>query len=471
MHVAFVHPPDPAPTVPLAPGAPKDAPSPSWLLLSLLTFLHAHTGHQARLLDTRLYARFEDEFPAALARVPAPRILVVLASPARLGEVVAVVETARRAAPDAPIALCGSFPSSFPRQALALPQVDFALAGDPEPILRALLDFLHAPNRLRQTPGLIRRDTAAASAAWLPDLAALTVPGWEGPDWPAYAAAPGEGASARLRISRGHPGGAPGRACGGAGHPLRFWPLDRLAAALGRCAHKGIVELAVDDPPGLWTPDRLRAWCAALHRAHHTHPWSIRLFPRLLSTTELEQLAAAHCAAVEFLLPSCEPDLLARYECRMDPSRLARVTGDLHAAGIEPRLHFWVGGPEETGAEADRIRRWIDRAGHVPFTLEPFPLRFDSPLYAERAATAREAGLDAWLVWARDPWLLPRPVMAWGGAAGATAALRLMNRLYEHGDRSAARRLRRLRAWWNDHSLIGEIEERLAGLFRRASRP
>lgn len=471
MHVLLVHPPESVATDAQERVRPRPPPAPSWLLLSLLTFLRARTGHQGHLLDARLYARFEEDYSAALTRTGSPRVVVVQADDLHLGEVMAVVEATRRRAPDAPIILCGPHPSAYPQHALALPHVDFALAGDPEVPLRQLLEFLHVPNRLRLVPGLISRVTTAPAAAWLPDLSVLPVPAWDGPAWPAYESTIGTGVRAEMRISRGHSGSAADRASGEASQPLRFWPLDRLAANMEKCAHKGVVEIMVNDPPGLWTPDRLRAWCAALQRARHTHPWSFRSLPRQFSPAELDHLADAHCAAVEFILPSCDPALLERYECRIEPRRLPQLAGDLRRVGVETRLRFWLGGPEEGRGESARVRHWLDRAGATPVVLEPFPLHFDSPLYRQLPPSHPHPTVEGWLAWSRDPWMNTRPPATWGGHAAASALAREMEALQQHGVRSPAQRLRRYRAWWRNRSVVGEMEQRLIGLFRRPTRP
>lgn len=469
MQVILVHPPHTSTCE--AAGHADESLAPPWELVCLHAFLRARTGHVPHLVDARLFSDFEREFSQTLQHVPGPRLLVVHARALHLAEAMAVVETAHRHAPDLPVALCGPFASAAPDECIALPHVSYALAGDPEPILRGLLDALHAPNRLRQIPGLHLRGVGGTGPAWLTDLSSLPAPTWDSPNWIAYRSGVGGGVTAELCVSRGHTGAPADRAIGGAGQPLRLWPFDRIAPLVQKCAHKGATELHVADPPGLWTPDRLRAWCAALVRTRNTHPWSFRCLPRQFSAAEIADLVEAGCRRVEFILPSCDPDLLRRYECLHEKRRLAAALQSAAAGGLGVRMRIWVGGPEERAGEAVRITRMLGILGHPAFVPQPFPFAFDAPLARDREAPAGTPTLGTWLAWAREPWLHPRPVPAWGGEAGEQAAEAVCRKVV---DDVLGNPVRRWRRWWNQwrhRSLIDNIETRMIALFQRPGTP
>lgn len=469
MHVVLVQPPDSAEAD--ASGHVHERLAPPWDLLCLQAFLRARTGHHGHLVDARLFSHFEADFVAAVRRVPAPRILVVHARDVQIGEAMAVVETTHRHFPDTPIALCGPYASAHPASAVALPHVQFALAGDPEPILRSLLDFLHVPNRLRQTPGLAVRGGGGVAPAWLPDLAALPAPTWEGVAWTAYHTTVGGGLTGEMRLSRGHSGSAFDRAIGGADQPLRFWPMDRMAALLMRCAHKGVVEMEIADPPGVWTPDRIRAWCHALIRVHNTQPWSFQSPPRQFSAAEIETLIDAGCRRLALVLPSCDPDLLKRFECLHDRRRLKAAWQACRDAGLAVNLRLWVGGPEERRGERDRIARFVRALGFPGFVAQPFPFAFDAPLCREREPDGRTPTLEEWIAWSHEPWIKTRPVPAWGGADGADRTAATCAAVVQRVTRSPLHRLKRAVARWRGRSLIEDLEARMVALFHRPAPP
>lgn len=469
MQVLLVHPPDATTTGDAGPAADRIAPP--WDLVCLHAFLLARTGHVPHLIDTRLFSRFETDFDATLGRLAGPRLLVVHTRDLHLAEAMAVVETAHRRAPDLPIALCGPFPSAQPQQAITLPHVNYVLAGDPEPILRALLDSLHAPNRLRQIPGLYMRTGGGQGPAWLPDLAALPIPTWEGPHWIAYRTSVGGGVAAELRVSRGHSRTPADRATGGAEEPLRFWPFERLAPLVQKCAHKGASEVLITDPPGIWTPDRLRAWCHALIRARNTHPWSFHSLPRQFSAGELSDLREAGCRRLEFILPSCDPELLKRFECLHERRRLVAAVRGVAHEGMQVLVRVWTGGPEERTGERDRIVRMLEALHYPAFQPEPFPFAFDSPLARERGTAGGNLTLEAWMSWAREPWLQARPVPAWGGAEGAEAAAQTCRHVVQRIASSPRRRWQRWLSRWRSRSLIDDMETRMLALFQKPAPP
>mgnify|MGYP001283894504 CR=1 FL=1 len=469
MQVLLIHPPDTATSE--AAGYAQERIAPPWDLICLHSFLLARTGHVPHLIDARLFSDFEADFDAMLRRIPGPRLLVVYARDIHLGEAMAVVETAHRRAPDMPLALCGPFPSAQPQQAITLPHVNYALAGDPEPILRGLLDFLHVPNRLRQIPGLHMKGSEGTGPAWLPDLAALPVPTWDAPNWIAYRTSVGGSATAELRLSRGHTRTATDRALGGADQPLRFWPLDRVAGLVLKSAHKGAGEILIADPPGIWTPDRVRAWCQALARARNSHPWSFRCLPRQFSAEELSDLQQAACRRVEFILPSCDPEILQRFTCLHERRRLLAALQAVRHSGLQFMVRVWVGGPEERSGEVARIARLMSALRYPSFLPQPFPFAYDAPLFRERPPDPQTPSLETWLAWSREPWLQTRPVPAWGGSAGAEKAEVMCAEVVQRVLRSPSRRWRRWLAHLGSRNLIDQMEDRMLALFQKPAPP
>jgi hypothetical protein len=416
MNVLLIQPPDAPPDV-----EPRDSAYgrsarfvPSWDLLCLRAYLLNRTRFGCEFVDARLFTNLERDLAERIARTPDLAMAVVQTSSLGLGPAAAVTGLVRRAAPALKIAVCGQHPSQFPAHSHALHDADYAFCGDPEPILRNLMDCAGVEHRLQRVPGLRLSQQPPVEPYWLPDLKSLVLPDWSGVAWGAYAPDPSrQGALAEMRLSRGHTRTPQDRAQGNATEPLRQWPMERAANALQRCASAGIVELFLNDPPGFWTDARVGEWCAALDRAHNSQPWSFQTWPRPLSPDLIQSLQLGACRRIEFVFPSAQQETLSRYGYQTPAREFAGTVKALQNAGIEVQARIWVGGPEEQKGERDRVARLLSQLQFCPFSLHPFPLVFDSPLYREVDAPGKPA-LEAWIRWARDPWMAERPIALWG---------------------------------------------------------
>jgi hypothetical protein len=446
--------------------------SPAWDLLCLKAFLDGRTRHTAHIVDCRLMGDLPADLPARIAELGGGGVLAVRTTTPGLGEAMAVVEITKRAFPGMTVVLFGQHPTQFPAFAGRAPHVDFALCGDPEPILRNLLDNLDVESRLRKTPGLVCRGDERCAPYWLGDLRGLSLPEWAEVFWPAYQEpTPRRGSRAEARLSRGHTGREADRASGSADEPLRAWPEERMAACLQKCRAAGVVEVCFADPPGFWTDERLRAWCLALERERNTQPWSFRTLPRDWSGDLLDRLHDAACRRIEILLPSCDPDLLGRYGCAPDLRRAGESARRVHEAGIECQTRFWIGGPEEREGEADRAVRALKMTGFQAFSMQPFPFSVDTPLYAALAREARAPGVEAWIAWAQDPWMEERPVALWGGEPARASLDRVYRAVQRTLLRNPGRLVRRIVSRILTAAWLEDLEARALNVFLRPPSP
>lgn len=421
MNVLLIQPPEPPP--PVLSSEPSNGDThlfaPPWNLLCLRAYLIDHTRHLCELVDGRFFHDFETELIQTIERFPETGMVVVNTSSLSLGQTAAVLDIVKRHFPHIKTALCGQHPSQFPEHVAAIPRVDFALAGDPEPILRNLLDYLDVEQRLRRIPGLIIPHQRTDKPYWLPDLKSLPPPDWQGVFWQSYRVGTNGGTCrAILRLSRGHTHCPADRAFGDSHEPLRFWPLDRLVSAIQKCGHRGVNEVYMADPPGLWTPDNLRQWCGALAYARNLQPWSLNLLPCALHHEILEAMHMTFCRRVDFILPSCDPEVLRRFGCTLSLREIASTMAALEDAGMEVHTRFWIGGPEEPKGETERVTHAIRLFQFRSYSLHPFPFDLDSPMYHEYHESAATR-VDDWIQWARDPWIVERPIALWGGSNSA----------------------------------------------------
>ena len=445
MDVLLIQPPDAERPVP-----PRDSAYghsvrfvPNWDLLCARAYLHQRTRHLAHFIDTRFFGKLERGLAQTLADHPQARLAVIHATSTGIGQVAAVAGILKQLRPDLRTAICGPHPSRFPDLA-RVPHVDYALCGDPEPILRNLIDSFDAEQRLRRVPGLSTALQQAVEAYWLPDLKSLNLPDWDGVSWPGYRLPPPrQGALAELQLARGHSREVRDRTCGGAAEPLRVWPFDRVAAAMQKARHAGVVEVFLSDPPGFWTARRFADWVRALDAATNTVPWSLQLSPEPVPEDLLPALQLNCCRRIEFLFPTAEPALWPSFGLSLDLARLSAHIQQLQALGIEVEARFEIGGPEATPAEPAAVVQALKELRFCPFSLHPATVEFDAPLYREQAA-AGVPSHEAWMNWAREPWTAEKPTALWGGAKAVKQIGAAMDRVEGAVMRSPRRRWLRL---------------------------
>lgn len=472
MNVLLIQPPDPPqPVTPFepSPGSSRLF-SPPWSLLCLRAYLLERTRHRCSFFDCRFSGNLEAELVEAIRNTPDVAVAVVNTSTLGLGQAAAAVEIIKRNFPNIKAALCGQHPSQFPNHVGAMPRVDFSLAGDPEPILRNLLDYLDVEPRLRRVPGLVRPGAETVEPYWLADLRGLSLPDWQGVFWGGYrVGTTGPLCRAAARLSRGHTHLPADRAFGESHEPLRFWPLERMASAIQRCTGMGVSEVFLADPPGIWTPERLNQWCAGLESSRNAVPWSLQLLPTFLGEDTVNAMLMSGCRRVEFLFPSCAPAVMEGYGCVVSPREVAGTMDLLRAAGVQVHCRFWIGGPEERHGAAERVIRTIRMLGFRPFSLLPFPLALDSPIYQDYFKSSA-THLDDWVQWSRDPWIFERPVSLWGGQADAPLIEEQFEAIIESVQRSPYRLVHRLLEHLKLKPVISALEEKVLGLLPRRTK-
>lgn len=470
--VVLIQPPEPVPAATALDngGGVSHRFCPPWNLLCLKAFLDQRTAHPCTLVDTRLFDQLEQRLSEAITSIPQPRVAVINTSTIGLGEANAVIEVLHRTAPDVFTVLCGQHPSDYPRLALSLPHVHYGLCGDPEPILRNLLDYHDVESRLKLIPGLASHLNPQPEAYWLPDLRSLNLPQWTDVDWASYGASSTAGLRMDIHLSRGHPRTAADQARGGPGEPFREWPMDRVVANIQRCAHHGIIELFVNEPLGAWTESRLQAWARQLISVRSSQAWATHLLPAELSQETLDLLIDSHCRRIEVVFPSCDPDRLKSFGGLFDLEKIKLAIQRIQTAGIRVQIRFWVGGPGERAKEADRLIKAIQRFDHCPYFLYPFPYEPSAPMYhRDHDAVVAAEPVEHWLQWAKDPWLADRPTAFWSGREGAEACQKILLMSQRHIQFNLPRRLKKLVRHVRSINWIAAWERRVADLmFKRA---
>ncbi|MGD9873309.1 MAG: radical SAM protein [Kiritimatiellia bacterium] len=446
MHVVLIQPPDGVPaasSLRLSRRTPSTL-APDWDILCLQAYLKAHSRHLSTIVDCRLFADLELEFEHAVDAVAGPKAIAVNTTGSNLGETAAVLEISKRRWPEIRTIIFGRFPSQFPEHIEAVARADYAISGDPEPVLRSLLDYIDSDKRLQFIPGLnfAGKET---STAWLPDLNNLSLPDWGRVFWRAYHHPDQPGRQpAHMRLSRGHTREACDRAWGAASEPLRLWPIDKLAQSVRASADLGVTEIFLDDPPGVWNPGRLREWCQALARIYNKQNWGLQMVPCEMEQGLIGELQAARCRRIDFIVPTCDKDLQEKFGISFKPRNFRKTVAALERSGFEVFLRLWAGGPEEKKGGVRHAVRLIHHLPAAHVVLEPFPFFMDSPLYQSVSAESDAPRMEDWLRWMHDPWTLERPAGAWPARGGVRTLQKQMASIQRQALRSPKWQARRL---------------------------
>ena len=393
MHIVVLQPPVAAPVLLDQAEGRLAHRAPPWDALALLGYLGGRSRHTGYLFDARLRREWREDLVERLKRRDAADL--VLIHLARGGEDGAreAIAAAREAGPERPILLFGDAVTEAAESPARRLEVDAAVVGDPEPVVRALLDNYEDEFRRSRVSGVWMREAPTRPAAqWVSDLRMLSLPTWSSVPWSTYESPgyPG-GLCIELALSRGFSGDPIDRADRLTAAPLRIWPMDRLVDALQECAHLGAREVRFLDPPGVWNAERLEEWLRRLGRIRNAQDWSLRLLPEPLHEDLLARVIGQRCRRIEWLVPSTDDGRLRSLGFEPDWKGAAASRRWLRTQGVQVDLIFRTGDPDEPPGEAARMHALLRDLGAGAFGIELHPAARSNPVLREGAErTARE---------------------------------------------------------------------------------
>lgn len=427
-----------------------------WIILCIRAYIMGHTRHHCTLsICDDIAEQSETLLETLLPYMHSQDLIAIHASTHNVPVVNNILDTIKKHNKNIPTALFGSFPSIYPALAQKMEHCDFVVSGDPEPILRNILDFMDVPQRMSHTPGLSIKEGKPKPAAWLPSLDTLSLPEWERIHSSRTKKESSTFKIATARLSRGHPKTPAARAEESQQEPLRIWSYHKIIQCFQTCSIEGISLVALEDSPAFWTSERLNEWCVSATEMKNVQPWSIQLFPQEITKQKAEQLYQANCRRVHFVIPSCQSTIIKAFNGSLDFKPLSHSIKELRRLHIEPQFKVWLGGPEEMANEVKGVLAFLRHFSHVKTILLPFPYHENSALFASVSDSKKGATLAEIMEWLSKPSSENVPVQFWSGQKGVDFTTAAINYLAKTITRSP---VLYLREWWKKARSIDLIQ-------------
>jgi anaerobic magnesium-protoporphyrin IX monomethyl ester cyclase len=389
--------------------AAGSGPYPPLGLLYLQASLEA-AGHGTEIVDGNIPGELE----RGLARVAGgerPGLVGVTALTPNLAGVVATVAAARRALPGARVALGGPHVDLFPREAVRLEGVDFALAGEGEPtlpLLAAALEAGRAPDPA-EIPGLISRERELEGAGEGDAAAAGLAPRDDGASASALSERPvvreldsiaipergrlevtryrGVGGDDRVYATMVTSRGCPYRCtfCSTPGG-YRFRDPEGIVEEMERCGRLGVGHVYFLDDTFPTQGRRLHALCEAMMR-RKLPPWSCRTAAFGLTAENLRLMRRAGCGRLQIGVETGTAEGLRVVGKRATLGQIERAFEAARSAGISTMAYFMLGLPNErTADDVRKMIRFAKRLGPTYAMFNVLTLYPGTALFRDAAA-------------------------------------------------------------------------------------
>lgn len=351
----------------------------------ILAAVARRRGYRVHLVDAKTPGAALDDICARIAAL-APDVLALSATTISVTNAGRIAARLKARRPELITVLGGAHVSAIPERTLAaFPAIDYAIAGEGEEALFALLDRLAHGAAVADVAGAVWRDggrvVANPRAPYLDDLDALPAPAWDLlPDFP-HAFQPSLFACphtpvASLITSRGCPFTCVFCDRSTSGRRGRLHSVPVVIEWCRELVARGVRHIIfVDD---LFTVRRQRVveLCEAILAGGLRFTWSCNSHPNLLDAPTLALMRRAGCWQIAYGIESGSQRVLDTVKREVRIPRMRETLRLTRAAGIRTKGYLMLGHPTETReslAETEAFLRTVelDMAQITKFT--PYP--------------------------------------------------------------------------------------------------
>lgn len=334
-------------------------------LLYLAAAVRAAGGHALRVVD--MNARQMDYASLASALVAdRPDLVGITGTTHNLLGILKTAAAVKRADPSIRVCLGGPHVDAFPREAVGLAPVDFAIRGEGEKAFPALLKTLADGGDLAQLPGLLWKDGAIVKggehAPDVEDLDALPFPARDLVDPAHYFYVLGHRSRFTTLISTR---GCPFRCifCSTPHGAFRIRAPGNIADEIQPLIAAGTEEFHFVDDTFNTRADRLGLISDEFLRRGFRIKWSFRGRVDRLVQGDLERAARAGCVRMHIGVETGTDEGLALLQKGITTAQVADAVAWARKAGITTAAYFLIGCPHEH--ERSDILRTIDFACRI----------------------------------------------------------------------------------------------------------
>lgn len=376
---------------------------PPLALLSLATWLRAHTGHEVSILDAQL----EDLAPSEITqRVQdfGAEVVGITTFTVQLVDVEQTVRAARAAACVQHVVLGGPHCNDFPAEARRLPGVSAVVRGEGQQPLAALLDAWEGGGQAPDIPGVMLEPDQP-----IPDHVVLShqlddypIPDRTLVDYRRYTDLLGTGGLFTTVVtSRGCP-----HQCTFCNTPrLKFHSASpaRICDELEACIALDIRDIYFVDDTFNVTNERVHGLCDEILRRDLRLSWTVRMRVNGVDRRLIEKMKAAGCSRIQFGVEQGTDAGLSRLRKGVTIDEIERAFALCREVGMGTVAYFMIGTPtERTRLDVLRTIRYAIRLrpDFVMFNiLTPFP---GTRLFDE-GVDEGVLRLEPWLDFMADP--------------------------------------------------------------------
>jgi radical SAM superfamily enzyme YgiQ (UPF0313 family) len=357
----------------------------------MLAAVARQRGYTVHLIDAKAQGTALDDVCRRIEALR-PDYLGLSATTISVTNAARIAERVRRALPQVVTILGGAHVSALPERTLrAFPSIDYAIAGEGEVSLFALLERLERGAPVDDVPGVARRDgelvAAAPRAPYIDDLDTLPAPAWDllsdfphrfQPSLFGYPRTP----VATLITSRGCPFTCVFCDRSTSGRKGRLHGVETVVRLCQELVARGARHIMFLDDLFTVRKARVVDLCHALLDAGLDFTWSCNSHPNLLDPPTLQLMHRAGCWQIAYGIESGSQRVLDTVKREVRIPRMRETLRMTRAAGIRTKGYLMLGHPTETReslAETEAFLRVaeLDLCQITKFT--PYP---GTPAYA-----------------------------------------------------------------------------------------
>jgi anaerobic magnesium-protoporphyrin IX monomethyl ester cyclase len=360
-------------------------------------------GYDAHALDAEALGLAPADICARLAQGSFD-VLGISATTVAFHRAVELAQAVKAQLPRVSVVIGGPHVSSQPEQPLTFSSFDYAVRGEGELTLVALLELIERGGDPSAVPGLIHREDGRVKVnpkrPYVMDLDSLPHPAFDLiPDLDAYRPPPFNYRArpvANVITSRGCPNECTFCERTTFGRVARKRSAENIAAEIEELVVKrGAREIAfVDDTFTTW-PGRVREIFERTRARGLSFPWTCMSRVDTVDRDLLAFMRDSGCWYVAFGVESGDQAILKRIKKNISLDDVRRVTGYCRELGIKTKGFFIIGHPGETVASIDAT---IDFACELPLDHVVVTINTPMPgsLQFEQAARYGDLELGDW---------------------------------------------------------------------------